>query len=225
MSEVEMKKFYKITCLFCNKMIEVPAKKKCDRYCSRKCGAIAANKARGKWSEETKAKIKAGLAKHYQKPDRFCEFCKTKLINPRKKTKFCSGSCSAKNKWQSPEYQEKISNHMKSAPHKGWKSRTKMSRSYAELFWTDRLTKAGLAFSPEHPCGKYFLDFYFPELNLDLEVDGRQHRERKELDDRRDKHIQSLGIQVIRFPWLGLKKNKQKTFEQVEQFLSQIYAG
>ena len=69
----------------------------------------------------------------------------------------------------------------------------------------------------------YFLDFYFPEFNLDLEIDGKQHEypERKESDKLRDTALTSNGYKVYRVKWKSLNTKEGKIFikEEIEKFL------
>ena len=51
----------------------------------------------------------------------------------------------------------------------------------------------------------YFLDFFFPERMLAIEIDGSSHDGKKEHDRRRDADFRSIGIRTIRI------KNKDVT--------------
>jgi len=63
-----------------------------------------------------------------------------------------------------------------------------------------------LGFVREYPVSSdrtgppYKLDFAHPELKIDVEIDGKQHRETRvrERDETRDQHLASLGWRVIR---------------------------
>lgn len=44
----------------------------------------------------------------------------------------------------------------------------------------------------------YFLDFFFPERMVAVEIDGSVHRLKKEHDKRRDADFRSIGIRTIR---------------------------
>jgi hypothetical protein len=49
------------------------------------------------------------------------------------------------------------------------------------------------------PTGSaYKLDFAHREAKVNIEIDGRSHRDRQEQDARRDAYLQSLGWKVIR---------------------------
>lgn len=44
----------------------------------------------------------------------------------------------------------------------------------------------------------YFLDFFFPERMLAVEIDGSVHKTRRERDKQRDADFRSIGIRTIR---------------------------
>lgn len=44
----------------------------------------------------------------------------------------------------------------------------------------------------------YFLDFFFPDMLLAVEIDGSSHAERKEYDRRRDADFRLIGIKTVR---------------------------
>lgn len=57
----------------------------------------------------------------------------------------------------------------------------------------------------------YFADFYFPKLNLIIELDGSQHNipKQQEYDEERDRYIsQTYNVQIIR---ISHKEYIQKT--------------
>jgi len=86
----------------------------------------------------------------------------------------------------------------------GWQARTK--RSYAEYFF-DIVFKNNKIFDKciteyeiKNGVKTYFLDYFFPEYNLNVEIDGAQHKFRKDQDLERDTFL-SIGIKVYRIPW------------------------
>ena len=44
----------------------------------------------------------------------------------------------------------------------------------------------------------YFLDFYVPRFRLAIEIDGKSHRGRSQIDKQRDGDFASIGIRTIR---------------------------
>ena len=49
------------------------------------------------------------------------------------------------------------------------------------------------------PIDEYIVDFYCHELRLAIEVDGSSHDNKKEYDLRRQRKLESLGVNFIRF--------------------------
>lgn len=58
-----------------------------------------------------------------------------------------------------------------------------------------------IAFKQEVPCGKYSLDFVITKRRrqINIEIDGHQHRTRKASDEIRDAYVTSNGYNVARF--------------------------
>jgi very-short-patch-repair endonuclease len=54
-------------------------------------------------------------------------------------------------------------------------------------------------FRRQHPIDKYIVDFFCPSANLIVELDGSQHVEQKEYDDKRTAFLQVKGYKVLRF--------------------------
>lgn len=64
--------------------------------------------------------------------------------------------------------------------------------------------------------GKYFLDFAFLELKLDVEIDGQQHNrtiEAIEHDKIRDEFLKQNGWIVFRIEWMKMKQDITKFLE------------
>ena len=111
---------------------------------------------------------------------------------------------------------------------KGWKSRTIIS--FPENFWRMVLDNNNISYSINFPISRkslgdnssksYFLDFKISN-NIDLEIDGAQHRFRKEHDAKRDKLLISNGYKVYRIEWNEVKSDfgKKQMKEKIEQFL------
>jgi len=70
-----------------------------------------------------------------------------------------------------------------------------------------------------------FLDFYFPDLRLDLEIDGSQHQTdpiRQTEDVERDHLLRTkANIRVLRFPW----RNGAMAHSQLQEFQNLVRAG
>lgn len=59
----------------------------------------------------------------------------------------------------------------------------------------------GYKFRRQQSIGKYIVDFYCPKYKLAIGIDGDSHNwpDVLEYDQRRQTHIESLGITVLRF--------------------------
>ncbi len=57
----------------------------------------------------------------------------------------------------------------------------------------------GWRWKRQAPWGPYFLDFLSVEARLVVEVDGWQHVEQVDYDERRTRYIERSGLRVLRF--------------------------
>jgi len=57
----------------------------------------------------------------------------------------------------------------------------------------------GRRFRRQHVLGPYIVDFICLEANLIIEVDGGQHADRADSDDRRTRWLEQKGYRVLRF--------------------------
>lgn len=102
-------------------------------------------------------------------------------------------------------------------------------QSQPEKYWQTVLENHGQVFVPEFRFGLYSLDFAFPELKVDLEIDGSQHYLDPKVvlsDQTRNTNLQRFGWRVIRVVWvkyINLAENERKTF--VQTIIDQIHNG
>ncbi len=92
----------------------------------------------------------------------------------------------------------------------------------AEVFlWSKLKGKQlnGLKFRRQYGINNYVVDFYCPELELAIEIDGDVHYydSRTVFDEKRQKDIEALGIKVLRYTNNDVIKN-------IEGVLSDIIA-
>jgi very-short-patch-repair endonuclease len=75
--------------------------------------------------------------------------------------------------------------------------------------WYDFLKLLPMTVKRQYVVGNYILDFFIPEVNLAIELDGSQHYEEKnrEEDKVRDETLLSVGIKVVRYPNTEINKN------------------
>lgn len=227
-------------CSFCKKpFITKLGGKREHKYCSRVCanGAIAKSNIGKKHSEEFKQKLSHILKERLarlgtsKKPDveKVCPFCKNPFFvkySNRNIAECCSQSCSSKYRWLSETYRE---NHSKRVVKMikdgkfGWRVRKELS--FPERLYKQFLEENGFKnkFTNNHPickneldkdAGYYYLDFYFPEFNLDLEIDGQQHKklDRIESDINRDESLRNRGYEIFRLEWRQITTQPGKEF-------------
>lgn len=70
--------------------------------------------------------------------------------------------------------------------------------------------------------GIYKYDFAFPDLKIDVEIDGGTHdtEKVKRIDERRDKFSKEQGWLVIRFPAKKVKENVVECINELKKFLT-----
>lgn len=197
-------------CPVCNNAIKYELRD--NTYCSNSCAATATNKLR---SVESHRRQGATLKKTLQTQRESklpilleCEYCNTEFTVIKKETT-CSRQCKKK----------LASQRISSAMHKrialGFKPQLNRGRgrgkqSYLERSFNDWLQINGVTeYETEYQIKvfddtatyvrSYFIDFYFPQLQLGIELDGTQHNSTHEYDAERDKYILSNhGIYILR---------------------------
>jgi very-short-patch-repair endonuclease len=65
------------------------------------------------------------------------------------------------------------------------------------------------------------LDYPDQEIKIDLEIDGKQHKDRKESDTKRDQALANNGYRVYRIEWKSINKSDGREFikKEIEKFL------
>jgi adenine-specific DNA-methyltransferase len=58
---------------------------------------------------------------------------------------------------------------------------------------------AGAKFRRQHSMGRYILDFYCDEKMLAIELDGSQHMDHANYDQKRDAWLNAQGVRTLRF--------------------------
>lgn len=80
----------------------------------------------------------------------------------------------------------------------------------------------GLQFYRQRPIGNYIVDFYCPQAQLVLEVDGSQHMSGQNIkkDQYRDSYLKQQGVKVLRFDNLQVLNQIdaviEKTYRAIE---------
>lgn len=141
------------------------------------------------------------------------------------------------NKTLSDDIKLKISLSMKKShkdgKHSGWSFINKdiNKRSYPEKWFVKNvLDKYNLyskfTIKEKFSFHKYFLDFAFLEIKLDVEIDGQQHfRSIKSIehDKERDKFLLKNGWKVCRIAWLELKNNPNDIINNFLNWINKDY--
>ena len=76
----------------------------------------------------------------------------------------------------------------------------------------------GEKFRREYPLGPYTLDFVCVRLNLDIEIDGKEHLTAAGLihDSRRDAYLQDLGFTVLRIPGFRVPQDADSVIKDID---------
>ena len=75
-------------------------------------------------------------------------------------------------------------------------------------------------FRRQQPIGKFIVDFVSLDKKLIVELDGSQHIERQENDERRDQWLKSQGFKVLRFWNSEVFGNIEGVLESIMEELS-----
>ncbi len=231
-------------CQNCGKEFFPKGRSNPNKFCSRSCSISfnnRANKGKIKRSQESIDKQKQTISDFWNSEESLkarkdrSERAKKQSADPRFKKIFSDSMQKFHNDpIRKQKAKEKMSKTVKQkvldGTHNVWRARS--IRSYAELYTEDILKKYNLFFEIEKFIsfesvgvsrkGGYFVDFYFPKQKTNLEIDGNQHKYRKESDIKRDNLLKSIGINVRRIPWVNLKDEKEKDFF-IKSLLSFIY--
>lgn len=185
---------------------------KSGKFCSSSCGAIYSN-ARKDYS-----KIKSGPQKGTT-PKNFCPYTKVRVCSicgsyHKKSGKTCSKEC----------YKTQLSISLKESKYNFSLNRGRYKKSYLERSFEDWLLSNNYKnfiteqkFKNIHEKKTYYADFYFPDKNLIIELDGSQHKNTVEQDLMRDNYISSeYKLQIIRISHSEyIKKSRIKEIKQL----------
>ena len=86
--------------------------------------------------------------------------------------------------------------------------RTNMTKEEKRL-WYEFLKKLPVTVNRQKVIGNYIVDFYCAQANIVIELDGSQHynEQEKERDSIRDTTLNQMGITVLRYSNLDIKRN------------------
>jgi len=128
---------------------------------------------------------------------------------------------------KSEEYRKKMSlsirKRVEKGIHKGWKSRKGLEPSFSEKYFMNLFDSENIEYVREKKIGMYFADFVIKDRFI-LEVDGKQHRRRKESDSRKDLFLTEKGYTVYRIEWYRptSENGKRKLYRQIKELYNII---
>ncbi len=78
----------------------------------------------------------------------------------------------------------------------------------------------GAKFRRQHPIGPFIADFCCPEGKVIVELDGGQHAEEIEADQKRSRFLEAQGYRVLRFWNHDILKDTNAVLERIAEVLS-----
>src|SRR6476660_7582528 len=101
--------------------------------------------------------------------------------------------------------------------------------TYSEgLLWNYiRENQLGIKFRRQHPASNYVLDFYAHKIKLAIEIDGDIHsmEDVKRNDLERQRRLESLGIQFLRFSTQEVEKGLDKVIDKIKLKIKELLKG
>ena len=82
-----------------------------------------------------------------------------------------------------------------------------------------RKKKLGVRFKPQHPIGRFIVDFYCHQAKLAVELDGEIHKKQKESDLVRTEEIEGYGLRVLRFKNSEVFEDIKGVVEKIKEML------
>ena len=86
--------------------------------------------------------------------------------------------------------------------HKLFSRELRNNSTFGEILLWNQLKAGrmlGYKFNRQKPLGIFITDFYCKNLNLVIEVDGYSHRDRHVKNIEREKHLNEMGLAILRF--------------------------
>jgi very-short-patch-repair endonuclease len=89
------------------------------------------------------------------------------------------------------------------------------------LLWNELKGKKmkGYQFMRQKPIGNYIVDFYCSKLKLIIEIDGCSHNEKYEEDKTRQEYLENLGLTIMRFDDMIVKKEMDNVLLAIENWI------
>lgn len=165
------------------------------KYCSLKCEKENRNdKKKQKLANESRRHPKCAVS---FVPCKNCSITILRSPSQGKHSKFCSKTC--RSTWQSAFQSERLK-HSENRKNIG-----RHRKSYLESSFESWLTENNVTFKTEvhyrntELNKSYYVDFLFEDLNLVIELDGKQHEKTKEKDAIRDEFLKRVyNLNIVR---------------------------
>jgi very-short-patch-repair endonuclease len=96
-----------------------------------------------------------------------------------------------------------------------------MTDAERKLWGLLRCSQLGVKFRRQVPFDNYVVDFYCAKAKLIIELDGDQHYTRKAIinDVERDRHLQGIGCEVLRYSNNEIFKNEDGVMQDIYDHL------
>jgi len=99
------------------------------------------------------------------------------------------------------------------------KLRKNLTEAEKYLWYVLRLNHLGVKFRRQAPIGKYIVDFACYDKKLVVELDGGQHFENKD-DEERDGWLRQQGFNVLRFWNNEVLENREGAVLKIKEYLN-----
>ena len=76
-------------------------------------------------------------------------------------------------------------------------------------------------FHRQKPVDNYIVDFFCPKLNLIIEIDGESHQFKGEDDCLRQRKLESLGFNFLRFKDIDVKHNMVDVLDGIKNWIKE----
>lgn len=89
------------------------------------------------------------------------------------------------------------------------------------LLWNELKARKmlGYQFMRQKPIGNYIVDFFCSKLKLIIEIDGESHQFKFDKDVERQEWLEKLGLTVLRFDDLDVKKDMRNVLYGIEGWI------
>jgi len=104
------------------------------------------------------------------------------------------------------------------------KLRNNMTLAEIALWREVKNKKLGVRFSRQITIDQYIVDFYCKDIQLAIEVDGSIHfeEEQQKKDAKRQKRLESLGVNFIRFNNSDVKNNLDFVLSKIKDKIENL---